>query len=376
MHVANPQAAQGAPYPPELARLISLAGTRAAAAEVTVWPGYRPTPLVSLPALAAACGVAAVDYKDESGRFALQSFKALGGAYAVKRVLAGRDPAGVTVCCATDGNHGRSVAWGAGLFGCRSVIYVHATVSAARIEAIAAFGARIMRCPGTYDDAVRQAASDAATNGWFVVSDTSYPGYVTVPRDVMHGYTIMVDEALAGMAAPPTHAFVQAGVGGVAAAVCGHLWERYGASRPVFVTVEPDQAACIFASISACERRSVGGSLDTIMAGLACGEPSLLAWEILATGAHHALTIPDSAAEHAMRLLAASGIEAGESGAAGLAGLWYAARHPAVRDALQLDGGSRVLLFGTEGATDPAAYRSITGAVPCPACAHPDEDAA
>ncbi len=367
MHVANRHAAKNAAYPAELQRVISLAESQDAHTEIRSWPLYRATPLIALDALAERCSVAGILYKDERSRFGLQSFKALGGAYAVKRLLAGRSPADVTVCCATDGNHGRSVAWGASLFGCKAVIYVHETVSAARTEAIAKFGAQIVRTPGNYDDAVRKAASDAGSNGWLVVSDTSYPGYTAVPRDVMHGYTIMVDEALAEMPALPTHVFVQAGVGGVAAAVCGHLWERFGASRPVFVIVEPEQASCIFDSVAAGEPRSVEGALDTIMAGLACGEPSLLAWKILATGADHALTIPDSAAEHAMRLLAAYQIEAGESGAAGLAGLWSAAHDERIRSALGLGQASRVLLFGTEGATDPASYRSIVGAEPCPA---------
>src|SRR6185437_10221581 len=140
----------------------------------------------------------------------------------------------ITVTCATDGNHGRSVAWGARSFGCRCIIYVHRTVSDARCRAIAAYGAEIRRVSGTYDDAVRQSAGDAAAAGWHVVSDTSYDGYKDVPRDVMQGYSLMVDEALAQLpvSAGLTHVFVQGGVGGVAAAVCAYLWERCGAARP------------------------------------------------------------------------------------------------------------------------------------------------
>src|SRR5690606_22383577 len=224
------------------------------------------------PGLAAKMGVQNVYYKDESTRFGLGSFKALGGAYAVTRLLlreverqTGQQGlvaedlqrpefksiiANITVCCATDGNHGRSVAWGAHNTGCRCVIYIHETVSTGREEAIAAFGARVVRVPGNYDDAVRRAAEDAAAHGYFVVSDTSYPGYMDVPRDVMQGYSVMVEEALdqLGDAAPPTHVFIQAGVGGLAAAVAAHLWETLGPARPRIIVVEPEKADCLYQS--------------------------------------------------------------------------------------------------------------------------------
>jgi len=195
---------------------LDLAGRAEALAGITAWPGYAPTPLVTLPCLAAAAGLAAVAVKDESGRFGLGSFKALGGAYAVARHLArslaargiaatASDLASgrlaemtrtLTVTCATDGNHGRSVAWGAARFHARAVIYIHETVSEGRADAIARFGAEVRRVPGTYDDAVRRAAEDAARDGWTVVSDTSYPGYTEIPRDVMDGYRVMAAEAL------------------------------------------------------------------------------------------------------------------------------------------------------------------------------------
>ena len=271
--------------------------------------------------------------------------------------------------CATDGNHGRSVAWGARLFGCRCVIYVHETVSDERIRAIESFGATVVRSPGNYDDSVRAAARDAGRNGWTVVSDTSYPGYTDIPRNVMQGYSVMVGEVLAAIKAGdterPSHVFVQGGVGGLAAAVLASLWETYGADRPTFVVVEPDKAACLYASAIAGEPAVVDGALDTIMAGLACGEPSLLAWTILMPGADAFMSVPDESALTAMRLLAGGEVGrrvvAGESGVGGLAGLLVAADRPDIGEALGLDRASRVLVFNTEGDTDPGLYERIVG---------------
>jgi len=374
------------------AREAQLGGQRFKAArdEITHWPGYAVTPLHILAGLAARAGVEAIYYKDESTRFGLGSFKALGGAYAVLRLLtreiesrsgaraiATRDLlAGkyrsiterITVTCATDGNHGRSVAWGANLFGCRCVIYVHETVSDQRVAAIAAYGAEVRRNPGNYDDAVRRAAEDAAAHGWFVVSDTSYEGYTDVPQDVMQGYALMVEEALQQLPAGdlPTHVFAQGGVGGLAATVCGHLWERLGAHRPRFVVVEPVNAACLYESARHGVITAVHGDLETIMAGLACGEPSMIAWRILATGADDFIAIEDEPAAECMRLLADgvggdTPIVAGESAVAGLAGMLLALQEPEACRALNLGSCSRVLVFGTEGDTDAEAYRRIVG---------------
>ena len=349
--------------------VLPASGFRRAVAEITSWPGYAPTPLRDLPNLAAEIGVAAVRVKDESGRFGLGSFKALGGAYAVAQLVAaerarrGADQA-ITVTCATDGNHGRAVAWGAQRVGVACVIFVHATVSEARVAAIAHFGADVRRVPGTYDDAVREATRVAAAEHWFVVSDTSWPGYTAVPVDVMQGYRLMADEALTQWEGePPTHVFMQAGVGGAAAAVSVQMRARLS-PPPALIVVEPDQAACLLASAELGTPTSVPGDLDTIMAGLACGEPSLLAWQELERAAAAFMAFPDDAAIEAMRRLAAAGVVSGESGAAGLAGLLLAGADPASREALGLTATSRVLLFSTEGATDPELYQRLIGAAP------------
>ena len=362
--VPNPRLDRASPYPAALRPILSLAAEDVARREIASWPGYAPTPLRNLPARARALGLGAIAFKEEQHRFDLRSFKALGGAYAVKKLAAAPGGPPAAVCCATDGNHGRSVAWGARAAGLRCVIYIHEGVSEGRAAAIRAFDAEVRRVPGNYDDSVRIAAADAAREGWTVVSDTSWEGYQDIPRDVMQGYGVMVGEAIAqgeGEARPPTHVFVQGGVGGVAAATVAHLWERFGPARPCIVVVEPDKADCLTRSAEAGRVVHLSGDLDTIMAGLSCGEPSPLAWAVLDPGADAFMAIGDAAIAPAMRLLAAEGVVGGESGVAGLAALQIAAREPAMRAMLGLDAASRVLLFGTEGATDPALYEALVG---------------
>lgn len=363
--------------------VLPASGYRRAKAEITSWSSYAPTPLRGLEDLARDAGVAVLRLKNEAGRFGLGSFKALGGAYAVAGVLASelsrrgvaraasstelatgryRDVTeAVTVTSATDGNHGRSVAWGAQRFHCRCVIFVHAGVSRGRVDAIAHYGAEVRRVDGTYDDAVRETTRLAEAHGWFVVSDTSWPGYTEIPREVMQGYRLMADEAAdQWTGAPPTHVFIQGGVGGVAAAVSVQTRARFHPA-PAVVVVEPDHAACLLASAELGEPTAIPGDLDTLMAGLACGEPSLLAWQELDRAATAFMAVPDEAAVACMRLLADRGIVAGESGVAGLAGFLLGAADPAARETLGLDSSTRVLLFSTEGATDPALYQRLVG---------------
>jgi len=356
--------------------ILPEGGYRRARAEITSWPGYAPTPLHRLD----FPGPASVHYKDEGTRFGLGSFKALGGAYAVLKViqaeLAKRGVANnatgaaleaggyreavrqITVTCATDGNHGRSVAWGAQRFGARCVIFVHQHVSQGRRDAIARYGAEVREVAGNYDDSVRAAQQTAEAEGWFVISDTSYPGYTEPPRDVMQGYRLMAEEAIAALPEPPTHVFVPGGVGGVAAAVAVQLRAMCG-SGPRLIIAEPDQAACLTESLEAGTFTTVGGDLDTVMAGLACGEPSLLAWQELERSAFASMALPDSAVPGAMQALAAQGITAGESAVAGYIALETAWNDPAPRQALGLGTESRILIFGTEGATDPELYKRM-----------------
>jgi diaminopropionate ammonia-lyase len=350
------------------------------------WPGYAPTPLRSLPGLAADAGVGEILYKDEADRFGLGSFKALGGAFAVYRLLAdaieqrtGARPTaamlaagahaeiarGITVASATAGNHGRSVAWGARMFGCRSVIFVGEGVGPARVAAIAALGATVERVPGDYDASVRAAAAAAEANGWTVVSDTSYAGYSDIPRQVMLGYTVLLAELLDALPAEqvPTHAIVPAGVGGLAAAAAAYLALRLGERRPHFTVVEPALADCLYQSARAGRPVRASGALGSVMLGLDCGAVSLVAFEVLHRLADAFVLISDQAAIASMRRLnAQAGIVAGECAGAGLAVLDGLRDDPRARAALGLDSASRVLLIGTEGATDPEAYRRLLGA--------------
>jgi diaminopropionate ammonia-lyase len=388
-HIRNRQAIRSRPYGSEERAVLSREAFDEARAEISSWPGYAPTPLVALPGLAAHLGIRNLAYKDESRRFGLKSFKALGGAYAVLRLLQdhvrrhdGLDVSArelmsgdgrrlvrdLTVTAATDGNHGRSVAWGAQMLGCRSVIYIHEHVSARREREIASFGAEIRRVPGGYDDSVRQCARDAAANGWFLVADTSAQGGAGVARLVMQGYALLADEILTQLPAgfELTHVFVQAGVGGLAAAVAAHLWERLGSIRPRIVVVEPMRADCVFRSIAAGRPTPVPGDANTFMACLAAGEVSPVAWTILRGGVDDAIALPDEAAPATMRLLA-QGIEgdppliSGESGCAATAGLIAGASDAKLRATLDLDGRSGVVVIGSEGATDPETYEAVVG---------------
>jgi diaminopropionate ammonia-lyase len=362
-----------------------------AAEEVERFLRYREnhlaTPLHALPALARELGVGAIHIKDEGLRLDLGSFKALGGSYAVIRlvldaaserlgrvidVAALHAPdvraiaAGMTFACATDGNHGRSVAQGARLVGARAVVFVHSGVSQERVAAIARFGAEMVRVAGSYDDSVEEAARVADKNGWTIVSDTSWPGYERIPALVMQGYTAMVREALRQLPEPPTHVFVQAGVGGVAAAVAGHLALALADRRPLFVVVEPARAACIYESARAGRPVRIEQGEPTVMAMLECYEPSLIAWRVLSRVADGFMTVEEEDAVAVMKRLARPlgadpAIVAGESGGVGLAGLIRALAEPEARKTLDLGPQSRIFLINTEGATDAVRYAELVG---------------
>lgn len=366
---------------------------------------HPPTPLVSLREVAARCGVGAVHIKDEGARLGLKSFKSLGGAYAVIRLLLreasrqlGREvsvtelprpasgslalpvagthdlPAhpdvarvaqGMTFACATDGNHGQSVAAGARLVGARAVIFVHSAVTPQRRQAIARFGAEMRLVEGSYDDAVAESARQSAAQGWTLLSDTAWPGYTEVPTWVMQGYTAMVHEIAQQLDAPPTHVFLHAGVGGFAAAVATCLHSVY-APGPKVVIVEPRQAACLLASALAGARTKIPDGPPTLMAMLECYEPSLVAWDLLQPLATAFMAVDDADAVTAMKALAlpqadAEVVVAGESGSAGAAGLLKACADPIIRAALGLDDSARVLLVNTESATDAARYEAALG---------------
>ncbi|MCP3668293.1 MAG: diaminopropionate ammonia-lyase [Gammaproteobacteria bacterium] len=387
-HFANPKANINHPYSDLHKDVICVAKAADAIRDIKSWPDYAVTPLYSLSSLAEAANITSIWYKDESQRFGLKSFKALGGAYAVARqlqkalekqigthptiteLLEGRwksEVAELVVSCATDGNHGRSVAWGAQMFGCGCVIYIHRDVSDGRKQAMEAFGAEVIRIRGNYDDSVRQAAVDALAKDRIIVSDTSYPGYMEIPKDVTLGYTVMLSEIVEQLEGDiPTHLFVQGGVGGLASAISGYFWDLWGNKRPRLVVVEPEQANCLQLSAKAGEPVVVEGGLKTLMAGLACGEVSALGWQILADGADDFMTLSEEAVPATMRLLAKGykqdpAIEAGESAVPGLAVALLARNSEEFAEALGLNAESKVLVIGTEGATDPELYQELVG---------------
>ena len=383
---ANPHAVSAAVH-----RLLPDGITDAARAFHAQIPGYEMTPLKRLPQLAARLGLGSIWVKDESKRMHLNAFKALGGSFAIYRFIcqrAGRPNLSfaelmsadvraalgdITFTSATDGNHGKGLAWAAQTLGFPCVIYVHKNTSQARIDAIAAYGAEVRVVDGNYDEAVRQCERDARANGWQVVSDTSWPGYEDIPMWVMQGYTSLLGETQEQFAAQgiirPTHIFLQAGVGAFAAAMIAYYKKLFGADAPLSVVVEPRAAACLYESMRVGDGQphAVGGDLDTIMAGLACGEPSPLAWQVLWDCADFVVTAPDYVAAKGMRMYGVPlrgdpFVISGESGAVTLGALAFIMQYEgaaALREQLRLDENARVLLINTEGNTDPDYFRNV-----------------
>lgn len=353
-------------------------------------PGYCATPLVSLQGLAKAFGVGEIWVKDESSRFNLKAFKVLGGSYAIARLICRklnlsleethynaivgeevRKRLGpMTFTTATDGNHGRGVAWAAQQLGQSAVIYVPKNTSESRIAAIREHGATVEATDLNYDDAVRLASRMAGEKGWYLIQDTAGPGYEDIPLWIMQGYITMAREAVTQIAdAVPSHIFVQAGVGALAGAVVGYLANRSSKQLPRFIIMEPSNAACLYASAKAGDGlpHNVSGDLNTIMAGLACGEPNRLSWEILEQLVSCYLCCDDYIAANGIRILANPmagdpSVEAGESGSVGLGVLDLIVNHKAfkqVKEELAIGPGSKILFFNTEGATDPVKYKDI-----------------
>lgn len=317
---------------------------------------HGPTPLYSLPALAKRLGVGEVRVKDESQRFGFGAFKALGGVFAVHEYVAAhreQAPAAMTFATASSGNHGRSVALGAQSVGAACTIFLPKFTSAEKEAAIRARGAEVIRVDGDYEAAVAQCRLQSEEKDWIIISDTSWEGYQETPLNVMRGYTQLVDEIVREWKAGPTHVFVQAGVGGLAAAVIGHLWAVLP-HRPIFVVVEPQSADCWFQSNRAGRPVLASGNAETVMGGLACREISPLTWPVVGLGTDWFMTIEEEAVAPARRLFAHPleddpPIMSGPSGCAGLAGLTRVCTEEAAFKALHLDARSRVLLINSEG---------------------------
>jgi len=351
-------------------------------------PGYSPTPLIKLPELAKKLDVSELLIKDESQRFDLNAFKVLGASYAMAKFIKdelGLDDAELTFdsisskadsfrhltfVTATDGNHGRAVAWSAKKFGCNAVVYMPKGSSKARLKAIQDYGAEASIIEGNYDETVLFADRMAKENEWILLQDTSWQGYEIIPAYIMQGYFMLLIEALEqAKGIWPTHVFVQAGVGSLAASLLAFLCSFVQKIKPVFTLVEPVGAPCFFNSIQAGDGKPhrIHGDLKTIMAGLACGKPSQIGWEILKNGTDAFIICSDEIARRGMRILGnPSGddkhVISGESGAVTL-GLVYEllsnARYDDIKDNLHLKSDSKILLFSTEGDTDPEHYRKV-----------------
>jgi len=353
------------------------------------FPQYAPTPLASLPETAELLGLGSIHVKDESKRFGLNAFKVLGGSYAIGCLLGeklgfaageinystlsseeSRARLGdVTFVTATDGNHGRGVAWSATAFGMKSVVYMPRGSARERLENIRAAGADAGITELNYDDTVRLASRHAEEYGWVLVQDTAWEGYTQIPRHIMQGYCTMALEAAEQLPQKPTHIFLQAGVGAMAGAMAGFFASLYREDKPIITVVEPNRADCLFRTAKANDGalHFVTGDMDTIMAGLACGEPCSIAWEVLSDCADHFLSVPEYAAAKGMRILGNPAgkddrVISGESGASAFGAVAAIMTEPElapIREALELDRSSRVLFFSTEGATDRENYRAI-----------------
>jgi diaminopropionate ammonia-lyase len=329
-------------------------------------PSLAATPLHALAGAAAKLGIGSLLAKDETGRFGLDAFKLTGALFAVESLVASHAlKAGATLVCASEGNHGRAVARAARGAGCAARVYMAHDAAPARVDAIAREGAAVVRVNGSYDDAVRQAAGDAAQHGWTVISDTSWPGYEEIPRRIMLGYTRVMDE----IRDPFDIVFAQGGVGGLLCAVASWCAFHRREARPRVVSVEPLQAACLLASARAGRPVAVEGPLETTMAGLRNREVSFLAFAAAQPLVDAYIAIADGWAHDAMRLLAHPigsdpPIRAGASGAGALGGVLAVLRDPAleeVRGRIALDSRSRVLAIVSEGATDPEVWRAVVG---------------
>ena len=352
------------------------------------FPQYTKTPLVGMKNTAAHFGVKNIFVKNENTRFGLNAFKVLGGSYAIGSVIAGKlgvlpeemsyalltDPATrqktgpLTFVTATDGNHGRGVAWTAMTLGYDAYVYMPKGTAKERLDNILATGAHAKITDMIYDDVVRFARRQAEEHGWILVQDTAWEGYTEIPDKIMQGYLTVTDEAREQLGdAVPTHIFLQAGVGSLAAAAAAYYAQAYRAAHPFITVAEPDNAACIFKTAAANDgKRHAVTELNTIQAGLACGEPSLTAWDILRQCADGFMTIPDEAAATGMRILAAPAqgdtpIEAGESGASafGAAIELLLPENAHFRAMAGIDENSVILVINTEGATNRENYRRI-----------------
>jgi len=326
------------------------------------WNGYSPTPLINLNKLSHELNLNKILYKDESKRFDLKSFKALGGAYAAQRISKGDK--NIIVSTATAGNHGRSVAWGAKRLGLKCKIFISEFVSEARGQAMAALGADVIKVKGNYENSLIECIKQSTKNNWQIVQDVAWDNYLLVPKYTMAGYSVMMKEIADQLDSNKiTHVILQAGVGGMAGAMIAGI-ARYLKYIPTTIVVEPDSAACVLESIKTGKIEKIDIKRESLMGGMSCGEVSLVPWEILKNSVNYCISLPDDDIAKTMKLLGNASfsdekIIAGENSAPGVISLIASCEDQKLKKKLNLDSNSNVLVIGCEGDTDQEMYKKL-----------------
>ncbi len=326
------------------------------------WNGYSPTPLINLSKLSHELNLNKIFYKDESKRFDLKSFKALGGAYAVQKISKGNK--NIVVSTATAGNHGRSVAWGAKRLGLKCKIFISEFVSDARGQAMANLGAEVIKVKGNYENSLIECIKQSTKNGWQIVQDVAWDNYLLVPKYTMAGYSVMMKEILDQLDNNEiTHIILQAGVGGMAGAMIAGI-ARYLKNIPITIVVEPDSAACVLESIRSGKIEKIDIKRESLMGGMSCGEVSLVPWEILKNSVKYCISLPDDDIAKTMKLLgngtfSEEKIIAGENSAPGVISLIASCEDQKIKKDLNLNSNSNVLIIGCEGDTDQEMYKKL-----------------
>ncbi len=329
---------------------------------ISNWENYFPTPLIELNKLSKELSLNKIFYKDESKRFNLKSFKALGGAYAVEKITRGNK--NITVSTATAGNHGRSVAWGAKRLGLKCKIFISEFVSDAREKAMSDLGADVVVVKGNYEKSLIECIKQSTNNSWQIVQDVAWKDYMIVPKFTMAGYTVMMKEIANQIENDKiTHVILQAGVGGMAAAMIAGI-ARYLDYVPEIMVVEPDSAACVLESIRSQKIKKIEIKRESLMGGMSCGEVSLVPWEILKNSVKYCISLPDDDIGKTMKLLGNSSfsnekIIAGENAAPGLISLIACCEDDQIKKELHLNNTSNILLIGCEGDTDQEMYQKL-----------------
>ncbi len=346
----------------KILNLLSKKGIDEAYLSISNWENYSPTPLIELNKLSKELNLNKIFYKDESKRFNLKSFKALGGAYAVEKITKGNKD--IVVATATAGNHGRSVAWGARRLGLKCKIFISEYVSDARGQAMAELGADVIKVKGNYENSLIECIKQSTENNWQIVQDVAWKNYTIVPKYTMAGYTVMMKEIIDQIDQNKiSHIILQAGVGGMAGAMIAGI-ARYLENVPITLIVEPDSAACVMESIKSGKIEKIDIKKESLMGGMSCGEVSLVPWEILKNSVKFCISLPDDDIAKTMKFLgncsfSEEKIIAGENSAPGVISLITSCENDKIREKLKLNSNSNILVIGCEGDTDKEMYQKL-----------------